>query len=295
MSSATVEKKIWTILDILSWGTSYLNERGFEESRLTIELLLSHVLKCQRIQLYTNFDRPLSPEELSVLKEYLKRRLTREPLQYILGETEFMGLKFSVNNKVLIPRPETELLVEFVINQSKQRFAEEEKIFILDCGTGSGCIAVSLAAIIPNSFVVALDNSEGALETAKRNAEKNSVSGKIDFILSDIHSFNTEKKFHYIVSNPPYVSDSEYELLPAEIKQFEPRAALFAKNNGLQFYPLLAGIAKNNVLHGGCIIAEHQFNQSEHVQKIFTENGMSIVSAIKDYDGNFRHVAAEMR
>ncbi|MDD8018416.1 MAG: peptide chain release factor N(5)-glutamine methyltransferase, partial [Bacteroidota bacterium] len=175
MTVDATAKKVWTILDLINWGTNYFTEKGFDEARLSVELLIAHVLKLQRIQLYTNFDKPLADEELTALKELIKRRLQHEPLQYITGETEFMGLKFSVDPRVLIPRPETELLVEQVIERTRNTFGGVETVRILDVGSGSGCIAVSLAKLISNVHVTAIDISKDALEVAKANAERNGV------------------------------------------------------------------------------------------------------------------------
>lgn len=294
MTVTTSAKKTWSILDLVTWGTSYLSEKGFSDARLNIELLLAHVLKLQRIQLYTSFDQPLSDDELARFKEVLKRRCANEPLQYILGETEFMGLKFTVDRRVLIPRSDTEVLVETVLERMKQTLNNADEVQLLEIGTGSGCIAVSLLKLIPNAIVTATDISSDALEVAKTNVERNRVTEKIKLLQSDFLS-NTSlpQKFRCIVFNPPYISNEEYQLLPKEVREFEPKIALADGNDGLTFFKAFARKAASLLLDNGFAAVEHAYNQSESVQKIFQESGWKNISTIKDYGGNFRCVVAE--
>lgn len=294
MTSSDTAKKTWSLLELVTWGTSYLTEKGFDDPRLNIELLLAHILQLQRIQLYTNFDRPLSENELARFKELLKRRLSREPLQYILGEAEFMGLKFVVDQRVLIPRPDTEVLVDSVIHKIKNTFSLSDGVRILDIGTGSGCIAVSLAKLLSNVTVTAIDISSEALDLARMNSEKNGIQEKITFLRSDVftHRFD-EPKYHCIVSNPPYISNEEYELLPPDVKEYEPRTALADESDGLMFYGEIARKAESILVDNGFVAVEHAYDQSERVQIIFREFGFKNISTIKDYGGNFRCVIAE--
>jgi release factor glutamine methyltransferase len=288
------EKKIWTILDLITWGTEYLSEKSIDDSRLNIELMLAHVLQLQRIQLYTNFDRPLSENELAQFKSLLKRRLTHEPLQYILGETEFMGLKFVVDKRVLIPRPDTEILVEKVIDRIKMDFSTEPTIRILDIGTGSGCIAVSLAKMIPNVSVLSIDRSDEALQIAAINAETNGVAGKVAFANKDFLTDNEFSQiFHCIVSNPPYISNKEYTVLDPEVREFEPKLALADGSDGLTFYHSIAKRCNTNLTENGFVAVEHAFDQSDDIQKIFGEHGWKNISVIKDYNGNYRCIIAD--
>ena len=261
---------------------------------MNVELLLARVLKLQRIQLYTNFDKPLSDDELAHFKGLLKRRLSNEPLQYILGETEFMGLKFAVDKRVLIPRPDTEALVEFVVTRMKQTFSDLSEVQILEIGTGSGCIAISLSKLIPNAVVTATDLFSDAVEVAKTNAERNGVLEKVKFLQGDaLSDVSFPQKFHCVVSNPPYISNEEYILLPSEVKNFEPKTALADGSDGLTFYKAIAQKTKSLLVENGFVAVEHAYNQSEIVQRIFKENGWSNIAAIKDYGGNFRCVVAE--
>lgn len=294
MSISSTDKRIWTILDLITWGTEYLAGKNIADARLNIELMIAHVLRFNRMQLYTNFDKPLTEDELAKFKSLLKRRLSHEPLQYILGETEFMGLKFAVDQRVLIPRPDTEILVEEVIKKIKTDFPDESTVAILEVGTGSGCIAISLAKMLPIVTVMSIDRSEDALRVAAQNAEAHGVNDRITF---QNKNFLTDsaftQKYHCIVSNPPYISNEEYIQLEIEVREFEPKIALADDNDGLTFYHSIASRCKDALLKKGFVAVEHSYNQSEDVQRIFRENGWNYIKAIKDYNGNFRCVIAE--
>lgn len=293
MSSAQ-PKKVWTILDLITWGTGYLGEKGIEEARLTIELLLAHLLSLKRINLYMNFDRPLGEDELASFKAMLKRRLAGEPLQYITGSTEFMGKTFRVDQRVLIPRPETELLTEACVKFVKSTFPDQE-IAILDLGTGSGCIAVALAVMLPNARVTAADVSAEALAVAQLNAEMNNVADRVTFLPFDLLTGDAASlpgPFHAVVSNPPYVSQTEYAQLDATVKDHEPSIALTDGKDGLTMYPSILTIAEQHLLPGGFVGVEHQFDQSDSVRMIFTAHGFPQNDVITDYNGIRRHVIA---
>lgn len=229
-------QKIWTIIELINWGTDFFKEKQIESQRLNIELLLCKVLKCERLYLYTNFDKPLSEQELAELRECVKRRATGEPLQYIIGSVEFHKLNFIVNPSVLIPRPETEQLVEIILSHNEGK----KNLRILEIGTGSGCIAISLAKFLPDSEVYALDISQDALKLAKENATLNDTKNvflkKMD-ILNEI----PQKKYDIIVSNPPYIPLLEYKDLEKELF-FEPEIALTDKSDGLGFYKRFADV-----------------------------------------------------
>ena len=293
MSESAASHKVWTIIDLITWGTSYLSDRHFDDARLNIELLLGRVLNLQRIRLYTNFDTPLSDDELARFKALLKRRLDHEPLQYILGETEFMGLKFRVDKRVLIPRPDTEVLVEQTIQELQNRYPDEAAVRVLEIGTGSGCLAAGIAHGKKNSHVTAIDSSGDAIDVAQENATLNGVSDRITFRCTE-YSENTaiDGTFHCIVSNPPYISESEFSRLPREVKEFEPTVALAAGGDGLKYYRLMAANGKQLLTENGFVIVEHAYDQSGDVQTIFSEQGWREIRAIKDYSGNFRCVFA---
>ncbi len=292
MASPNTGVKIWTVLELVTWSTTHLQEKKIDEARLTVELLLAHVLKMKRIQLYMNFDKPLTAEELASYKIVLKRRLSREPVHYIIGETEFMGFPFSVDTRVLIPRPETETLVEEAVRCCKS-LRGGAAVSVLDIGTGSGCIAVSCARLLPGSVVHAVDISADALTLAKVNAERNGVA--VHFWEADIFAdapLVPAKKFDAIVSNPPYISADVYTTLQPEITEFEPRCAETDESDGLSFYRRIADIAKSMLEEDGFIAVEHAYDQQHDVMAILGGAGWRSVVPLKDSSGSPRCVIA---
>jgi len=263
------------LIDLLTWATARISEANINEARLNAERLLAHVLSVNRIDLYLDFNRPLLAEEIQHYTSLLQRRLEHEPLQYILGETEFMSLRFKVTPAVLIPRPETEILVENAIAQITRVFGKETKVSCLDIGTGSGNIAISLAYYLKNLRVWAVDISEAALSLAKENAELNGVADRIHFRRLDVTSGDfpqqIERKFDVVVTNPPYMDESEYLTLPPGIRQYEPKLALDGGSDGLQFYRVLASSMKAILTQRGMAFLEIGANQAEYVINIFAE------------------------
>ncbi len=293
MEAITAVNKEWTILSLLEWSAEYLQEKGFESTRLNAELLLCHTLQCERIQLYTNFDKPLTPNELSVYKSYLKRRLSHEPVQYILGETEFMGLTLKVDKRVLIPRPETEILVEQVIELVKTIGAKS----ILDIGTGSGNIPVSLAKFINEIEIDSMDISKDALDVARSNADVHNVGNRIRFIHGDVHSYTDHLNNHsydIIVSNPPYISSSEFTSVVSEVSEYEPSIATTDGGDGLTFYRTIQSAGKQLLKSNGWLIVEVAYNQSKEVAGLFASAGYKDIETISDYAGIERIVKARL-
>lgn len=284
-----VKEENWTVIKMINWSSNYLAEKKIENSRLCAELLLAHILKSSRVDLYLNFDRPLEQEELSSFKKLLLRCATHEPIQYVLGSVEFYGIDFKVNPKVLIPRPETELLVEKTIELARQF---DEEINVLDVGTGSGCIAVALANNLPHAKLAAVDISTDALEIARQNAQKNGIA-TIDFheldILSDRALTAFEHKFDIIVSNPPYIASAEKSEIMKTVRDFEPEIALFA-DDPLIFYKRLAGISSSILNNKGALVCEIGFDQGQAVKKIYLENKLTNIDVLQDYQGHDRIV-----
>jgi release factor glutamine methyltransferase len=279
-----------TVLESITLSTEYLKNKGIESPRINAELLLANILKCKRLNLYLLFDRPLTDEEVAKYRELLKRRSKFEPLQYIVGNVEFYGLEFYVNPSVLIPRPETEILVETIINIYK----DFDPVNILDIGTGSGNIAIALAKNIRNSYITALDISEEALITAKENAVLNSIDNKIDFIKSDF--LNDEMNlldFDVIVSNPPYISIQDYETLRPELRDYEPKAALTDNNSGYFFYETISTRAYNLLKQNGRLFFEIGKDQYSEVNRIMSNNNFQNISVIKDYQNIERVIFGE--
>jgi release factor glutamine methyltransferase len=251
------------------------------------ELLFTEVLGCSRTELYQENKRILSREICLRISGVLKRRLKGEPLEYILGHTEFMGLEFAVNSDVLIPRPDTEVLVEtvlnFIANSPDCRF---QKPRILELGTGSGCIAISLAKRLSEADIVATDVSQAALDVAESNAHQNSVEGNISFFLSDLFGSPriAAEKFDLIVSNPPYIKKNVIPALAAEI-QHEPRLALDGGEDGLDFYRRIFRESPKHLKPGGSLILEIGFDQKEELEKILGSSQIfEVKEIIKDYN-----------
>ena len=270
-----------TVLESIKLSTDYLEKKGIESPRTNAELLLANILICKRLDLYLKFDQPLKENEIILYREFIRRRGKFEPLQYITGSVEFFGIEFKVNKSVLIPRPETEILVETIINSA----GKEENIDILDIGTGSGNIAVSIAMNLPNSKISAMDNSIDALEVAKENAKLNSVENRIDFMNESIlYGFNyPAKKYDIIVSNPPYISAEEFRVVQPELKVFEPRAALTDEGDGLTFFRIISSKTKTILKEKGKLFFEVGKDQSKLVEKILLENDFQNITIKKDY------------
>lgn len=276
------EGKRWTLRELMRTAIEYLGEKGFDEARLTVELLLAHALNLQRIELYINFDRPLTREEIERFRFLFERRLHHEPVQYIVRSAFFMGLQFEVDSRVLIPRPETETLVEETLLECK---SHRENIHILDIGTGSGNIAISLAKYATNAFVTALDNSADALVVAQKNAQRHGVESKIRFVHADVFEpLSDFLTFQYdiIVSNPPYVSVDEWETLQPEIRHFEPRHAVTDNSDGLSFYKQLITVAETYLKPGGSLLLEVGFGQEKRVSLLLQSVGFTNVRTITD-------------
>lgn len=271
-----------TVLEAIKLSTEYLEKKQVESPRTNAEILLADILHCKRLDLYLSFDKPLSENELNLYRESIKQRAMRIPLQYILGYVEFFGLKINVNQNVLIPRPETELLVEKIIND----FKSIKNLRILDIGSGSGNISLSLAKNLENSFVTGIDISDKAIEVAIDNAIKNSVAN-VEFKLLDIMTeeiFN-QGKFDLIVSNPPYVSKNDYQTLEPELKVHEPRVALTDNADGLTFYNRIITIAKNILKQQGYLYFEIGKDQHEIIYGLMNQQNFNNIKIQKDYSG----------
>lgn len=285
------EQTTWTILKILDWTRQYFGGKGLENPRLDAEILLCAVLKCQRIKLYVDFERPLDAQELATYKSYVQRRANHEPLAYILGEKAFMRNTFKVTPATLVPRPETELLVESVVKAAKlMRPAGDVKV--LDIGTGSGAIIVSILDYLPEAKGVGVDISVDALVVAKENAESIGVKERCGFVRSDVFSrVPLEKKFDIIVSNPPYIPAADIAGLDKDVQK-EPRGALDGGVDGLDFYRRIAAEAQEHMPDEGLLAFEIGIHQSEAVVQLCKENGFRAVAVRKDYAGIDRMVFA---
>jgi release factor glutamine methyltransferase len=282
-----------TVLEAIQKSADFLAKKNVESARLQAELLLAHQLKMPRMKLYLNFDWQLTAAETDGLRELVKRRAAHEPLQHIVGTTSFCGFEIAVNRHALVPRPETELLAEF--GGKFLSTIGSEPATVLDFGTGTGCIAIALAAKSPPAKIFALDISAAALALAKQNAEANQVSKRIEFLPGDgLAALPQERQYDLIVSNPPYIASAEIETLEPEVRDFDPRTALDGGADGLDFYRLLAAQAKPFLKPHGKIMLEFGDGQAEAIRKIF-ENEKWIVEEIKsDYAQRPRILVAKI-
>ena len=256
------------------------------------ELLFTQILNCTRSDLYLNKEIYLNKEKSSKISAALKRRLSREPIQYILGNTEFMGLGFIVNKDVFIPRPETEILVETVLKLTPNTEHRTPNFHILDLGTGSGCIAVSLAKFLPAVKVTAFDISDKALKIARKNARLNNV--KIEFMKQDFTDNRQPitEKFDIIVSNPPYIPGPDIDGLQPEVR-YEPRIALDGGRDGLEFYRKIIKYAPRYLKKHGYLVMEMGFRQRDYIEDIIRLlGGLKIKEVVKDYSGIDRVIVA---
>ncbi|MBN2428687.1 MAG: peptide chain release factor N(5)-glutamine methyltransferase [Deltaproteobacteria bacterium] len=280
-------KKSWTLLEVLQWTGDYFGKQGLQNSRLDAELLLGEVMGLDRVGLYLNYDRPLLPDEREKYRKLVARRAEREPLQYILGRAEFWSLPFRVSPAVLIPRPETEILVEEGIKKVKPGDR------VLDLGTGSGAIAVAFAHECPDISVTAIDVSAEALSVAEGNARSNSVDSRIRFLQA---SFTDPfpGSFELILSNPPYVSGREYEACMPEVKDYEPRQALVGGEDGLDCIRVIIKNAAAALKTGGWLMLEVGAGQAEMVVSLLEKQSFTETFKRQDYAGIFRVVGGQM-
>lgn len=265
---------------------------SIESPILDAEVLLCNILKCERIYLIINKDKPLSEGQYAQFKEFIARRSKNEPVSYITGSKEFMSLNFCVTEGVLIPRPDTEILVEKIIEIFKNKEAH-----IIDLCTGSGAIVVSLAYYLDKCSFVAVDKYDICLETAQKNAKKHNVSERIEFIKADVlKNPDFLNEFDCIVSNPPYIKNDVLPSLPTDVKDFEPEYALDGGNDGLIFYRKITDLACKSLKSGGILGYEIGFDQGENVAEILKDtNEFLNISVIKDLAGLDRVVLAEKR
>ncbi|MDR1159684.1 MAG: peptide chain release factor N(5)-glutamine methyltransferase [Syntrophomonadaceae bacterium] len=278
-------RKEWTIKSLLEWTAEYFKKKGFSASRLEAELLLATILGHDRVYLYVNYDKPLNDDECKLYREVILRRVHHEPYAYITGQKEFMSLKLNVNNQVLIPRPETEMLVEEALKAASALKSAR----ICDVGTGSGAIAVSLAYYCPSAQVYASDISEAALAVAIENAKINNV--KVDFRSGDLlEPFMSEEPFDIIVANLPYISEDEYKKLMPEVRKYEPLQALLAPGDGLDLYRRFLPQARELLYSKGYLLIEIGYTQGSRAAEMM--QGFTEVQIKRDYSGKNRMLQA---
>jgi len=279
-----------TIAEALRTAREFLEGLNMEKPGIDCEVFMRSMLAIRRAKLYAGLERNLSSQELENYNELIKRRSKREPVQYILGNQEFWSLDFFVNKNVLIPRPETEGLIEKVIARAKDKNINNEPLKILDIGTGCGNIAVSIAKELKSASIIATDISANALKVARINAERNGVAGRIIFVQGNLFTpFAKDLKFDFIVSNPPYIPSGQIDRLSPEVSKWEPRIALDGGEDGLCFYRKIIGEAFNCLCDDGFIMLEIGGDQAEGIKEIVrTHKEYSEVKINRDYSGKDR-------
>jgi len=294
-----VLQKSWTIKELLKVTIDYLEKKEIESPRLSAEILLAHQLNIDRVKLYLRFDQPLHDKEVAGYRSLIKRRLSREPIQYITGVQEFWSLDFAVGPQVMVPRPETELLVEHAVALCRgNRSAQGACARILDLGTGCGALAVAIARELEEVSVWASDVSQEALTMARENAKRHGVEERIQFVLSDLWQglSNQELTFDIIVSNPPYIRSEAIDSLPPEVRDHEPRQALDGGEEGMDYIRNIIQEAPKHLNPGGWILLEMDPEQTTKALGLIEANkNFGEKARLKDYSHYYRVVMAQKK
>ena len=287
--------EIWTIKKLLEWISEYFESSGVDSPRLSAELLLCHVLKLERIQLYTLYDRVVQAEQLTALRALVKRGAEQEPVAYLVGRCEFYSMPLKITPDCLIPRPETEHLVERAVDFLRGRPSPQ---YVLDLCTGSGCIAAAIAKNVKDVQVVATDICDNALKVAAENIRRHKLDNKVKLLCGDLFDAIIEgldeTRFDLIVTNPPYVSDLEYEKLDKNVKEYEPKLALYAGLEGLDTYERILEKVDNFLKPDGALMMEIGYAQGPAIQRMLDEAGIfKEIRIEKDFANNDRIAIAK--
>lgn len=293
---STRTNDVWTSRRLLEWMAKHLEAKGIDSPRLTGELLLAHVLNCERLRLYMEVDRPASPRELAALRDGVRRVAAHEPVQYVIGEGWFFARAFTVSRLTLIPRPSTESLVECVVADARERGGDAFRI--ADIGTGTGCLAITLAAELPNAMIVATDLDEETIDLARTNARRHNVLDRIEFrvgsLFAPLSRAAGAEQFDYVCSNPPYIPDHEWPDVPPNVRDHEPALALRGGADGLDVIrPLIAGAA-DHLRPGGRLVLEIAHCHHDLVIELVERaDGLSNPRVLTDHEGLWRVLVAE--
>ena len=260
-----------TIIKILRNATAELDAAGIESARLDAEILLAHVLNCRRLYLYVDAEKNVSPEQINRYKNLIERRIEKFPVAYLTGQREFFGLNFAVTPNVLIPRPDTEILVQIAI----EKLSKIDAPIFLDIGTGSGAICISILKQLKTARAVTVDISADAVDCAKFNAEKFGVDDRINFHVGNLFEFLRDQKFHAVISNPPYIPTKDLATLQDEVKR-EPKIALDGGLDGLNFYRRIVDATPNFLFDGGFLAVEIGINQADAVKNLMSKNFVDV-------------------
>lgn len=282
----------WTTRRLLNWTTEHFEKRHMEHARLCAEMLLAHVLGVQRIKLYMDLDRPASELERAAFRDLVERATKDEPVDYLVGHAPFYGLTFKVTPATLIPRPSTETIIDHVIRHCRTTPGFAQPV-IADIGTGSGAIAVTLAKNLPKAHIVATDISADALSIAKENAQKIGVADRIEFHQGNLLEPILKHRFEYVISNPPYIPDHEWEAVEANVKDYEPHSALRGGEDGLQFIRPLIAEAKKVLKQPGQLLIEIASCTKLDVIDLATQHGYKNINVLADHEGLPRILVAD--
>lgn len=283
----------WTTRRLLAWTTEHFTKRGLDSPRMSAEMLLAHVLGVARLKLYTEADRPASDLERAAFRELVERALNHEPVDYLVGQAPFFSMMFAVDKRVLVPRPSTETIVEHII-QHARRTPGFGSPAIADVGTGSGAIAVTLAKHIPHSRVIATDIRADALEVARANAKTYGVEDRMEFRQGDLLAPLTGMRLRYLVSNPPYIPDHEWDAVEPNVKNYEPTHALRGGHDGLDFIRPLIATGHQFLEHPGQIVIEIAASQKQAVLELMRHNtAFENATVLADHEGLPRVLVAD--
>lgn len=302
----TAATDAWTTRRLLGWMTEAFTKKGLDSPRLSAELLLTHVLGCDRLKLYMDADRPASPLERDTLRDLVGRALKHEPIDYLVGEKWFFGMAFHVSPAVLVPRPSTETIVEQVLLHARAEpgFGGKtgEGLRIADVCTGSGCIAIALLRHLNKATAIATDISAEALAVAKKNAERHTVADRLELLQGDLLSPLAEaiggvgRDLHYLLANPPYIPDHEWDAVPPNVKDYEPHSALRGGSDGMMFVRPLVEHASEFLRPGGVMMIEVAACTAEQVANLASKQGdLEHARVLNDLDGLPRVVVASRR
>ena len=289
----------WTVRRILEWTTGYFTRRNVEAPRLSAELLLAHVLSVPRIRLYTDYERPLTEQQLAAMRALVQRAAEEEPIAYLTGRAHFFNLEFEVTRDVLIPRPDTETLVENVLQLARNQ-AGFEAPRVLDLCTGSGCVAAAIAHHLKAATVVAVDVCAAAAEVARRNMQRLGVGDRVAVEQGDLYEplarLPDRQPFHLVVANPPYIATSKIEELDRSVREYEPLQALDGGLDGLALHRRILAGAARHLVAGGRIYLEIAFDQGDLAREVAAANAdFDDVRVLKDYAGHDRVLTARRK
>ena len=284
MEAVKEKKQVWRIIDLIEWGEDYFKQHKFDSPKQEIEWLLCDLLDHKRVDLYINFEQKVPNDKLALLKKWIKKRLKRMPLQYITGVTEFYGNKYFLNDDVLIPRPETERLVDI----SLECINKLSHPRILEVGTGSGCISISIALMRGDAKILSIDISQNALNKAQENSDYHKTNN-VKFLNLDFLKEIPSERFDIIVSNPPYIPLEEMKNIMIDVKEYEPKIALTDFNDGLVFYDRFAELGSKLLKKEGWMVLEVGIDDHpEKVAKLFKSKGYSNIELVSDYNKDKR-------